>query len=173
MTAPTEMHDGRCEVCGSSNNPENLYTDLFNNQWSLVCPTCFYKKNNGNVSAYFDRVKQVTDDVMTEKQFNKTAKRVIPIGNTFPYFKEGAKFIPVPEKTELVDNTIKHFFGLQKIRNKFTVLQAKAKCSEQVEPNGVIFLVAIVGKVKFNSYLEYLEHRMFEEFRKECKTLLR
>lgn len=168
-----EMHDGKCELCGKQNIPENLYIDLLNNQWTLICPKCFYSKNQDREKEYYDRVKEINPDIMTESEFNKTSKRVIPIGNTYPYFKANHKFMPVQEKTMVVDLTLKHFFGLEKINRKFFIKNAKAKCSEQVQDEGVVLLVAIVGKVRFNSYLEYLEHKMFEEFRKECQTVLR
>ena len=172
MSQNIEMHDGRCELCNSMNHPENLYVDLFNNQWSLVCPKCFYNRNQNKDKAFYTRVVEILPDIMTADEFYNNKNKTIAIGNTYPYFIQGAKRLAKVDKAFLVDKTLAHFYSLEKLHNKFIAVQVKSKCSEQLDATGLIFLVAIVAKVKFKSYVEYLEHMLFAQFRKECKTIL-
>lgn len=172
MSQQIEMHDGRCELCNSLNHPENLYVDLFNNQWSLVCPTCFYKRNQSHAKAFYERALDVIPDLMTPDKFNASEKMQIAIGNTYPYFVKGAKRLAKVDKAFLVDKTIAHLYSLEKMKNKFTFDQVKSKCSDQIQDEGLVFLVAIVAKVRLKSHIEYVEHELFKQFRKECKTIL-
>lgn len=168
-----EFNDGMCEKCGSYTSPENLYVDMYNNQFTLVCPSCFYKRNIREEKGYFLRVKKVVDNIPTYREFGLNNKEVIAIGNTYPYLKTGGTFMSDMEKTDIVDKTLKHFFSLQKINNKFHIVKAESKCSEQIIDGSVIFLVAITAKVKFKSYLEFMEHEMYKKFRADCPTILR
>lgn len=172
-TISTEFSDGMCEKCGSHVSAENLYVDLYQHQFTLVCPQCFYKRNQDNDKHYFVRVKEVVPDIPTYKEFGKIFNDPIAIGNTYPYLKTEGTFMTVYEKTMITDDILKHFFGLTKIKNKFHVLKAESKCSEQIIDGAVIFLVAITAKVKYKTYLEYMESKMFNKFRVDCPVIMR
>lgn len=177
MKSKYEFNTGTCERCGCVVNPENLFIDIYEHMYTLTCPKCFYKRNTDKETKYLDRIKEVLPDIETPEKYEKIKNKPISIGNTYPYLKPKDGLVKEPfsrmERTQLVDVTLKNFFSLQKIRTKFTVDKAMSKCSSQNSELGYIFLVAVVAKVRFNSYLEFLEHKLFQQFRKDCPTVLR
>ena len=169
----TELHSGICELCTRKTDPENLYVDLFNQSFILVCPKCFYSRYQDKDKDYFQKVYQVLPDVLSYKTFKQHNKDKTVIANTYPYFKHEGIFLTEKERSDLIKSTTDRFYSLEKINRKFKVVKTGVKTSEQVNPEGVLFLVALVAWVKFNTYLEFLEHEMFKKFRRDCPTILR
>ena len=170
-----EFIKNTCEWCGSYNEPQEMYVDMRNHMWIVVCPLCFIKKNKNQESAYYKRVKEVIGNrqLLKSREFDKVKNSVIAIADSFPYLKpEGSIFTP-EEKESLLMETVKKFSSSEKIKNKFILVDMKAKTADEKLPEGVAHIVSIVAKVKFKTYMDYLEHEMYMQFRRENRTVFR
>ena len=173
MSKAPEFVNGMCELCGSPTPSNTLYVDMFNNTYALECPRCFYSRNSGDVPAYFDRVKSAVTNVYTEKQFNKHKKAMIVIGDAYVYVKEGTGNVMFSdtEKNSCLQDAMLKMFDSEKIRRKFERVKVEYRLNEQMEEGQCILKIAIRAYVRFNSYLEFLEHEFYMFFRKEIKTV--
>jgi hypothetical protein len=168
-----EIVHGICEMCGTPTNNNCLYVDMFNNTFALECPACFYARNNGNVTGYYERVASAIPSVYNEKAFNKHKKAMIVIGDAYVYTKiggEGVAFSNTEKESCLKDAMLK-MFDSDKIRRKFERVNVEYKLREENQEGGAILKIAIRAYVRFNSYLEFLEHEFYMHFRKEIKTI--
>ena len=167
----TEQITGVCEMCGCIVQPEDLYVDLFNSIWSLECEICFHQRNNGRVKEYFNRIKEVIPDIMTESKFDKLKKANIIISNAFVYIKNSGNFT-VEEREHLINLSADRFTRSKKVQEKFKVINVAGKVHEQINEGGVkMLVVAIRAKVKFKSYLGFLEHELYMKFRKDNRSI--
>lgn len=160
-----EIAQGECEVCHQYVGNDNLYVDIINHVYALECPECFYKNHEGDVNRYYEKIKEIKPDILSKAQFNKHSKGFIVIANAFPFIVNGA--VSLTEKESYSDQAIRNFLETKKMIRKFTPIQVKMKHSEQVG----MFIVLVTAKVRFRSYLEFLEHELYMLFRKETKTV--
>lgn len=168
-----EVVQGICEMCGTPTNNNCLYVDMFNNTFALECPNCFYSRNNGAVAGYYERVASAIPDVYNEKTFNKHKKAMIVIGDAYVYAKVGDEnvFFHNTEKDSCLKDAMRKMFDSDKIRRKFERVKVEYKISEDHEDGAAILKIAIRAYVRFNSYLEFLEHEFYMHFRKEVKSI--
>jgi hypothetical protein len=171
MASKIETVSGVCEMCGSLNNPEDMYVDLFNSNWTLECSRCFYSRNEGRESDYYDRVKVVRPEVLTAKKYNKINKAMIVVADSFPYLSQDN--FSVEDKSHLFQEAVDKLVKSKKFISKFIPVNVAGKSQEHAYPDGNMFVVSVRAYVKFRSYLEYLEHEMYMQFRKECPSLFR
>lgn len=172
MNQPIDFVSGKCEICSSVNNPEDLYIDLQNNMYHMVCPTCFYKQYNGNDKIYYHKIISTVPDLVSYKVFKKNNKGMIVIANAYPFFKEGGKFFHETERESACQEAVNKFSKGVKIKNKFELVNLQYKSAEQVNKGtGVVLIVAVRAYVRFKSYLEYMEHELYMKFRKDCPTI--
>lgn len=163
-----EFVHGFCEMCGTEHNNRDLYIDVFNNLFTLECPTCFINRTK-NEQDYYERIKYIVP-VFTKQQFDKLKNHPIVIGDCMPYLKD-EPFLST-EVDDCVKNALKRMFDCQKIKNKFEPVDVKFKTGTEKTDNGLYVLkVVISASVKFRSYIEYLEHEAYMYFRKEVKTV--
>ena len=163
-----------CEYCGKPEEPSELYVDMFNKSYRMICQTCFMQMYGSIVGEkkYFRKIYEIDPEILSYKTFNKHNKDMIVIANAFPYYKDGL-FFGTEETSRLRQDTIKMFLGGKKINSKFKIIKSDCKTSEEVTPlGGVALIVAIRAWVRFNSYLEFLEHELYLKFRKECSAVI-
>jgi len=164
-----------CEYCGKPEHPTELYVDMFNKSYRMICHTCFMQMYGtlAGEKKYFRKLYNIDPSITSYKVYKQHNKSVIVIANAFPYYKQDHTFFGVDETERIKQQTINMFLGSRKINNKFSIVKSDCKAGEQATPlNGVALIVAIRAWVRFKSYLEYLEHEMYLKFRSECSAII-
>ena len=154
----------RCEVCGDIVGSTNLYVDIVNNIYALECQKCFYSQYNSNVKKYYEKVKGIIPDVLSEAKFDRVKKGCIVIADAFPLLKGAA--ISKQNKENFSKDAVKNLIESPKMLRKFSPVEVKIKTAEDIGT----FIVAVTAKVRFRSYLEFLEHELYLRFRKETES---
>ena len=160
-----EYITGKCETCGEVGTPTDLYVDLVNSVYVLEWQDCFYKRNAVVVGEYFARAKEIIPDLLKEPQYNKLSKAYIVIANAFPFIK--GDDMTAQAKEGCIAEAVQAFVATQKMKKKFKVVDMMAKTAE----DGNMLIVSLTAKVKFQSYLEFLEHELYMRFRKETDAV--
>jgi len=164
-----------CEGCGNPTFPQDLYTDMFNNSWQMICPRCFDSRYAGDNKRYYEKMVVHNEALMDEKAFNKIKTAYIVIANSFPYIKESESLITTEEKLLLGEMALKGFIT-DKITRKFDIIKQEMKTNDQALPEEaggkIAHIVSITAHVTFKSWIEYMEHEMFMHMRKELKNML-
>jgi len=166
-----EQVGGSCENCGKREHPDELYTDIFNHSYRMICHKCFYNLY-GDIhgeKSYFRKVYNIDPRVLSYKTFREHNKDVIVVANAFPYFKKS--FFSEDEIRAYKELSVGFFLGSAKINRKFKIVKSDCKANEQITPlDEFALIVGIRAWVRFNSYLEFLEHELHMKFRKECSA---
>jgi len=164
-----------CEGCGSKTFPQDLYTDLFNHSWQMICPRCFDSRYSTKHNSYYDKMVVLNKELLSEKEFVKVKGKYIVIANSFPYLKDSGEHITTEDKLLLGEMALEGFIS-SKIIRKFNIHKQEMKTCDQVLPAEVggqkAHIISITAHVTFKSWLEYLEHEMFMYMRKELKNML-
>lgn len=166
-----EQVGGSCENCGKHDHPDELYTDLFNHSYRMICHKCFYNLYGDmhGEKGYFRKIYDINPNIISYKTFKEHNKDVIVIGNAFPYFKNN--FFTEDEIRAYKELTAKFFLGSEKINRKFKIIKSDCYAKEQITPlDEFALVVGMRAWVRFKSYLEFLEHEMSMRFRKECQA---
>lgn len=164
-----------CEYCGKLEQPTELYVDLFNNAYKMICHTCFLQRYGSleGEKKYYSKIFTIEPKLISYKTYKNHNKDVIVIANAYPYYKQDHTFFETGEIERLKDATINSFLGSSKMNRKFHVVKVDCKTSEQITPlNGPALIVAVRAWVRFKSYLEYMEHELYLKFRKECSAII-
>jgi hypothetical protein len=164
-----DIVDGKCEMCGMIVHPQDLYVDVLLHAYSLVCQVCFYKRNSGKEKEYYERVKEIIPDVYTEKQFNEHRKDVTAIGDALVFTGE---INDATMKNKIGNEMAKDYFTSPKISSKFFFETSQYSFQTiKTLDGGEAELLMLKAKVRFKSYLEFLEHELYLMLRKECNTI--
>jgi len=167
-----EVLEDICEACGEHTDPSDLYTDLFNKAWQMRCPRCFYSIYSGDEKVYYNKLKPIVDGLLDQRKFNVVKSSFIVIANSFPYLRVDSSLLSLVDKKQCEELAIKAF-NSKKIQNKFTLIRMDMKSNEKVLPSGSLtFVVSITAHVKFNSWLEYMEHEAYMHMRKELANMI-
>ena len=171
-----ELVEGICEMCGTRVNKNDLYVDLFNNTFALECPSCFKSRNETDVEGYADRVRTCLPNLYSEREWGKHKKALIAIGDAYIYMKdkEAGSNIAYFEKTEIDSckvDAIKKMLDSRKIRSKFTCVNTEVKITEEPSDDTAVLKVLVRSYVRFNSYLEFVEHELYMHFKSQVKSI--
>lgn len=151
-----------CESCMARTAGGNLYVDIDNNEYTFICPKCFDNKYMRNVQAYYDRAKRIDSRIYSEKEYNSHKNDTIHVGYGEALMFES--FLPVVGIEQFKKEVFERFM-CDKVKRKFVVKSLHEKESVAFDS----FRIAYKAEVQFTSYLEYLEHSVYMQFRKEIE----
>jgi hypothetical protein len=151
-----------CENCMAKTAGGNLYVDIENHEYIFICPKCFDKKYKSNIGKYFERAKHIDSRIYTAKEYSKHKNDTIHIGYGEALMFD--VFLPVVGIEQFKKEAFGRFM-CEKVVRKFIVKNLYEKESTTMDS----FRIAYKAEVKFSSYLEYLEHSVYMQFRKEIK----
>lgn len=151
-----------CENCMNKTAGGNLYVDIDNNEYIFICPKCFDKKYKSNAGEYYNKAKRVDKRIYSEKEYKSHEKDTIFIG--YGEALMFTEFLPVVGIEQFKKEVFKRFM-CEKVKRKFIVKAMHEKDSVSFDT----YRIAYKAEVRFTSYLEYLEHSVYMQFRKEVE----